>query len=55
MFLHMLFRLLSLFRRPRVTDFVHLHAKLDRLQTELDIVLDGIQRGIITLEDFGEE
>jgi hypothetical protein len=27
----------------------------DRLQAELEIVLDGLQRGIITLEDFGEE
>ena len=51
----MLLRLLALFCGPRVTDFVHFHAKLDRLQTELDVVLDGIQRGIITLEDFGDE
>jgi hypothetical protein len=51
----MLFRLLAFLRYPRATDFVHLLAKLDRLQTELEAVRDGFQRGTITLEDLTEE
>lgn len=50
----MLHRLLALLRRPRATDFVHLHAKLEHLQTQMDVVIDGLRRGDITIEDLGE-
>jgi hypothetical protein len=53
----MLLRLLAfLRRRPPATDFLHHYrAQLDLLQTQMEIVKDGFQRGILTLEDLGEE
>lgn len=51
----MLLRLLALLRGPQATDILLHRQRLqlfDRLQAELEVVLDGFQRGIITLEDI---
>lgn len=54
MLLHMLHRLLA-FLRPRATDRLrHYRAQLDHLQTDLEIVKDGLLRGDITIEDLGQ-
>ncbi len=52
----LLHRLLSFLRRPRATDHLrHYRTQLDRLQTELEVVKDGLLRGDITIEDLGLE
>jgi len=52
--LRMLNRFLVLLRRrPRATDFLHHYrAQLDLLQTQMEIVNDGLRRGDISIEDF---
>ena len=52
---NMLLRLLAFLCGPRATDILLHRQRLqlfDRLQAELEVVLDGLQRGIITLEDI---
>jgi len=45
--------LVLLRRRPRATDFLHHYrAQLDLLQTQMEIVNDGLRRGDISIEDF---
>jgi hypothetical protein len=49
----MLFRLLALFLRPPATDFLHHYrAQLGLLQTQMEIVNDGLRRGDVSIEDF---
>jgi hypothetical protein len=51
----MLLRFLALFRRRRspATDFLHHYrAQLDLLQTQMEIVNDGLRRGDVSIEDF---
>lgn len=56
MLLHMLHRLLALFRRPRATDILHRQRiQFDRLQSQMEVVKDGFLRGDITIEDLGQE
>ncbi|WPB80931.1 hypothetical protein KYC5002_17575 [Archangium violaceum] len=53
--LRMLNRLLVLLlrRRPPATDFLHHYrAQLDLLQTQMEIVNDGLRRGDVSIEDF---
>lgn len=53
MLLHMLLRLLAFFRRPRVTDILYRQRiQFDRLQSQMEVVLDGLRRGDISIEDF---
>lgn len=52
----MLLRLLAFFRRPRATDILHRQRiQFDRLQTQMDFVIDGLRRGDISVEDLAVE
>jgi hypothetical protein len=56
MLLHMLLRLLAFFRRPRATEILHRHRiQFDRLQSQMEVVLDGLRRGDISVEDLAVE
>lgn len=49
----MLHRVLAFLRRPRAIDHLHHYrAQLDRLQTVLEAVNDGLRRGDVSIEDF---
>ena len=53
----MLLRLLAILRGPRATDILLHRQRLqlfDRLQAELEVVLDGLRRGDISVEDLAE-
>lgn len=53
---NMLHRILAFFRRPPATDFLHYYrAQLDLLQTQMEIVNDGLRRGDISVEDLAVE
>jgi hypothetical protein len=52
----MLLRFLAFFRRPQATDILYRQRiQFDRLQSLMEVVLDGLRCGDISVEDLAVE
>lgn len=51
----LLHRLLAFLRRPQATDILHRQrVQFDRLQSQMEVVIDGFRRGDISVDDLLE-